>query len=1706
MTIPPITPNRILVLICLLMIVSYLPSKAQNISTYIFSQGTRTYSAITGGTIISSSTTHNNQTFNNQNIGFTFNYAGTDYTQLGVSINGYVTIGTGITNTTTPINSQNLTISAVGTDLVAQTGAVLRMETTGLAPNRVCVIQWAGYKYNNASDPSNYNFQIRLYETSNTIELHYGTFTHTNNQNRTVQIGLRGEAQTDFINRRLTSASNWSNTTAGTARDHSVILRNTSLPTSGLLLTYATPKANLGLSFSVDQSDPCVNSTLTYTATVTSAGPQNTTGVQVTSAIPSGLTFVSATPSQGTYNSGTGLWNIGNMNNGANVSLLIVVTVNSNQGGNNINSTASITASGLADPVATNNSASLIITPPNNALPTISAISNTTAGYNSTTGAIPFTIGDVETPVNNLIVSITSSNITCIPLSGIVLSGTGANRSMVITPGLNQFGNSNITIEVSDGVCSFSRTFDVTVFKQTFANFESARIVVGQTNFTSINTTSSQTIAPGSNSSAVSAKGVLAVGSQTQNRVLLWNSVPTANGTAANVVVGQNNFTATGTAITSSGLNAPDGVAFSPDGNKLIIADAGNDRVLIWNTIPTTNNKAADVVIGSTNFTTNNKGEAANRLSRPTDILVTPNGKLLITDRENNRVLIFNKIPTTNNASADLVIGQTNLTNDGAGNTASTLRTPWNCSLAPDGKLLIADDGNNRILVYNSIPTTNGASADLVIGQDNFTGNAGGSGANKFYYPGVTVSPSGVVAIADYSNHRVLVYNQIPTTNGANADIVLGQANFTQAFEFNNGSGNEGTASDKNMSQPYGINFDLNERLFVNGRNMHRLMVFGETPSQVADLALSFSGNDGTPCVGGFVSYTIAVTNNGPNNATNVVVTSALPYGFTPSQSNISSGTYNSASGYWTIPFIGNGETVTLEMIGSVNSGQNGASITTYASVRSYNQADNNFTNNSGSVTVTVETNVSPTITPIADIVTDFNTSTGDIDFTIADTETGSGSLIVTATSSNTTIVPNANIIIGGTGGNRTINITPALNQSGTVAITVLVYDGLCNTSLTFNVSCGNVWLGYTTDWTTVSNWSASDGVTTASAFIPTNPAGGNFPVANSNIVVTNLTISTGARITVNATRTITIEGNYINNGNTTTGNGTLVLAGSSAQTFAGLAGSVTVNNASGISLNGNTNIQGTLTLTSGNFAVGSNTLTLRNPIAGTLNSLVTNGNSSIVIEGSAAGIALPGTTTTLSNLTLNNASGLNLNTDLSIGNALTLSNGPLRLNGHDLVLSGTIGATTGTITATTASNITINGSGAAGTLTLTSGSNSVNNFTINRTGAGTLTLGSDVRVAGALNLIAGKITTGSNKMLVENTDPNSITNYGVSSYIHGNLKRCVVASETYDFPVGSTTQYELATITFNSISESTCMDAMFTEGMTGTVPTGLSEGGVAVDGILDYGFWTIKPDNPAAVINYNVTLTSRGHSNGGSTPEHHTIIKRDNSATPWILPGSYSSLSLDGTNSDPVTATRTNITGFSDMGVGVSSEGELPIELTFFKASTLGVNNLLLWQTASETENDYFELERGLSPETLEAIAKIQGMGTTFQSTNYSYEDKDSPAGLVYYRLKQVDFDGRYSYSNIIRVSSAINSNQINVYPNPISSGSYLSLEIPSIEEITVLIDLRDISGNVIQSWSLSSKELNVSPILIPKVAQGIYFVSLTTDKARIDKKIVVR
>ena len=145
-------------------------------------------------------------------------------------------------------------------------------------------------------------------------------------------------------------------------------------------------------------------------------------------------------------------------------------------------------------------------------------------------------------------------------------------------------------------------------------------------------------------------------------------------------------------------------------GNSLLVLDT--NRVLIYSTSGISNHPTPTAVIGQPGKTTvaaNQGGLSASTLSFATTMVVS-GGKIIVTDRSNNRVLIWNSVPTTDGQAADVVLGQANGTTNATGTGLDGMNAPTSAAVI-NGKLVVTDRGNKRVLVWNSIPTASGTAA-----------------------------------------------------------------------------------------------------------------------------------------------------------------------------------------------------------------------------------------------------------------------------------------------------------------------------------------------------------------------------------------------------------------------------------------------------------------------------------------------------------------------------------------------------------------------------------------------------------------------------------------------------------------------------------------------------------------------------------------------------------------------------------------------------------------------------------------------------------------------------------------------------------------------------------------------------------------------------------------------------------------------------------
>ncbi len=414
--------------------------------------------------------------------------------------------------------------------------------------------------------------------------------------------------------------------------------------------------------------------------------------------------------------------------------------------------------------------------------------------------------------------------------SGVTISSEGV---VAWKPKPSDIGTREMEIQAKDAFGgTVSKTFSVTVQNQFYTNMP-AFMVVGQDDFThnTANRGLGSTQPNGFNSPwrSYANASFLAVTDNGNNRVLIYNPIPRSVNAVPTAVLGQPNFyTSANQGCFANAVEGPGNLGFT--GDYLIVSSvgAGRERAVGFPLNALNSNFPdgsfalghADMTTCATDFTVSahsiNSGNALG-------VFATSN-QIFLSDRSNNRVTVFQR-PFTMGMDASIIIGQALPTTATAAAGPRGLSQPFGAWSDGTNYLVVADNANNRVLIYTPMPTSNYPAAAVVIGQQDFTSTQANAGlatptCRTLNSPASVFFDGYRLFIADKLNYRILVYNGMPTTNNAAADIVLGQPNCSA-----NSADQGGTVSAKGIK---GTSSMFNDTfLIVNDHFNNRVLFFG---------------------------------------------------------------------------------------------------------------------------------------------------------------------------------------------------------------------------------------------------------------------------------------------------------------------------------------------------------------------------------------------------------------------------------------------------------------------------------------------------------------------------------------------------------------------------------------------------------------------------------------------------------------------------------------------------------------------------------------------------------------------------------------------------------------------------------------------------------------------------------------------------------------
>ena len=466
---------------------------------------------------------------------------------------------------------------------------------------------------------------------------------------------------------------------------------------------------------------------------------------------------------------------------------------------------------------------------------------------------------------------------------------------------------------------------------------------------------------------------------------------------------------------------------------------------------------------------------------------------------------------------------------------------------------------------------------------------------------------------------------------------------------------------------------------------------------------------------------------------------------------------------------------------------------------------------------------------------------------------------------------------------------------------------------------------------------------------------------------------------------------------------------------------------------------------------------------------ILLNGNLNQTIAGSLTGKnALPNFTITKTGGTATLSNDIDVNANLIISDASSTFDG----NGKKINLKGNFANNGGSFIAGNNGNLTFSGNSTQTYFNV----GTINSVTMLHAGSGILLLSNmNVGTNGIMNFSSGKIITTNNFEVNETNSSSSAINAGnATSYVEGTLRRSLPSVQSpriFEFPVGNANKgFQRATLNFYAGATPTISSlAMTFNNYSGTLPNSLGQDPSCTPKFnsisLDNGYWNLTPQGNGQA-DMNMTLYNTNYTNPSNV---FSIMESLNSGS-WFVPNVVSGSCISSAITS-VTRNGIGITHANDVPISfgiAQGNSALPITLLSFIAEPGSNSIMTTWMTATEKNNKGFEIQRATKPDQFVVVGwtNAAGNGNSTLLNTYNFEDKNVNANvLYYYRLRQVDLDGKESYSKT--VAAIIHEKGVvilNAYPNPYSVATTIKYIIsrPTI----VTIEISDMSGKLVKKY----------------------------------------
>lgn len=664
-----------------------------------------------------------------------------------------------------------------------------------------------------------------------------------------------------------------------------------------------------------------------------------------------------------------------------------------------------------------------------------------------------------------------------------------------------------------------------------------------------------------------------------------------------------------------------------------------------------------------------------------------------------------------------------------------------------------------------------------------------------------------------------------------------------------------------------------------------------------------------------------------------------------------------------------------------------------------------------------------------------------------------------------------------------TINSGGALVCTGSYTLTV---SGATSISGIFNMSAGTF------------NSAGAFNVASGGVY---NFSGGTLNSAGNLVVDGTMNVSNGSIVVTGATGTdnLLVNGVFNQSGGTITNSQFTSVANPGIYNLSG--GSLTCTKVLKLKTGGVFNISNGTALISGGIT-SNNSSDRINQSGGTIQMDNTANWTMTGIYNATAGTAVFNGITTLTysgsvaawtffNLTINSGKTFDQNSviNINVKGVWTNTSGTYTHSGQRVTFNGTAAQSITGTTGTTFDSLTINNSSTTG-----------------------VTLLKPVTISTILTLTDGYVYTDATNLMIVSNNATS-TSGSNASFVSGPMKK--VGNDPFVFPVGSTgttnvwARLEMVNdasfLYYNANTEFTCRyyDA--------AAPNNTPEYLAATMKHVSYvEYWDLERTyDTANNAQCNVRLYWENSTRSGITDNDHLLLAHFNSSAGYYQDQSgVASGSSAGYITSTVPLTSFSPFTFASDTISTSGVNPLPIELLTFDAEVNGGVVEVAWTTVSETNNDFFTVERTLDGIHFEVVGTIDGAGNSTGLLNYMFVDVNPYTTVSYYRLKQTDHDGHVSYSKLQEVNFEEQTDlSFTVYPNP-SDGNTFNLVLNSDRSEDVLFNVQDMYGNIVYSEEIAliRNSENVYPVnLSQQLIQGIYMITVTSSKGVSSSRFIV-